>query len=217
MTKKQRKVRAKVVSAYLNKIFPSPACELNFSNNFELLIAVMLSARCTDRRVNKITQQLFSKYNSPQAFATADQKELERLIYSCGFYAQKAQSIISASKDIVEKFSGNVPSTLEELTSLRGVGRKTANVVMSVGFSLPAIAVDTHVFRVSKRLGLTDAENVLVCEKDLMKLFRREDWAKLHYQMVLYGRYYCKARGSDNWKEDFLAFEKQFLKDNKTE
>jgi len=217
MTKKQRKIRAVVVKAYLDKLFPFPVCELNFSNNFELLIAVILSAQCTDKRVNKITPVLFQKYSTPQAFAQMEQKELEKLIFSCGFYTNKAKSIISASKDIVNKFNGNVPSTFEELITLRGVGRKTANVILSVAFKVPAIAVDTHVFRVSKKLGLTEAENVLTCENDLMNLFEKKDWAKLHYQMVLYGRYHCKARGNDGWKTDFLQFESQFLKDNKME
>ena len=217
MTKKQREIRAKVVKAYLDEIFPSPACELNFSNNFELLIAVILSARCTDKRVNQITPKLFQVCSSPNDFAKVEQKELEKLIYSCGFYSQKAKAIISCSRDIVNRFGGEVPSNFEDLTSLAGVGRKTANVVMSVGFALPAIAVDTHVFRVSKRLELTSAKNVLSCEKDLMKLFDKKDWAKLHYQMVLYGRYYCKARGNENWKRDFLEFEKKFLANNKME
>lgn len=217
MTKKQRKIRALVVKAYLDKLFPSPVCELNFSNNFELLVAVILSAQCTDKRVNKITPNLFQKFSTPQDFAVMEQKELEKLIFSCGFYQNKAKSIISASKDIVAKFNGQVPNNYEELISLGGVGRKTANVILSVGFGFPAIAVDTHVFRVSKRLGLTSGKNVLTCENDLMDLFEKKDWAKLHYQMVLYGRYYCKARGNDDWKNDFLQFEKKYLLDNKME
>lgn len=217
MTKKQRNIRAKVVKAYLDKLFPYPVCELKFSNNFELLIAVILSAQCTDKRVNKITPILFKKYKTPNDFAVAEQKDIEKLIYSCGFYTVKSKAIISASNDIVNKFNGEVPNEFDKLTSLRGVGRKTANVVMSVAFSKPAIAVDTHVFRVSKRLELTNAKNVLECEKDLMELFDKKDWSKLHYQMVLYGRYYCKARGNDNWKKDFDDFEKKYLIQNNME
>jgi endonuclease-3 len=190
-------------------LFPNPKCELDFSNNFELLVAVILSAQCTDKRVNKVTPQLFAKFPTPHDFAVAKQEDVEKMIYSCGFYAQKAKSIISASKDIIQKFDGQVPSTFEQLTSLRGVGRKTANVVLSVAFNQPAIAVDTHVFRVAHRLGLSNANTPLGVEKDLMKLFKPSSWSKIHYQMVLFGRYYCKARGSNEWQKDFLEFEKQ--------
>lgn len=201
--------KAAIVEKYLDTLFPSPTCELDFKNNFELLVAVILSAQCTDKRVNKITPALFEKYPTPEAFATADQSDVEKMIFSCGFYSQKAKSIISASNDIVHVFGGVVPNTLEQLTSLCGVGRKTANVVLSVGYGLPAIAVDTHVYRVAHRLGLTTSKTVLACEKDLMKLFKPSSWAKIHYQMVLFGRYYCKARGSSQWEQDFLAFVSQ--------
>lgn len=211
------KLRAKIFESYLDKLITNPVCELNFKSEFELLISVILSAQCTDKRVNKITENLFKKYSSPQDFANLEQKELEKLIFSCGFYTQKAKSIISASKDIQEKFLGKVPNNFEELTSLRGVGRKTANVVLSVAFNKPALAVDRHVFRVAKRLLLTKANNVFDCEKDLMKLFDKSHWSKIHYQMVLFGRYYCKARDNETWKKDFFEFEKNYLKENKME
>lgn len=210
--KTNKKQRAKVVKAYLDKLYPTAWCELDFTTTFELLVAVILSAQCTDKRVNKITKSLFEKYNTPQAFIEIKQEELEKLIFSCGFYAQKAKSIKEASKDIVGKFNGQVPSTMEELTSLRGVGRKTANVVLSVAFNQPAIAVDTHVFRVAKRLGLSSGKNVLQVEKDLMSLFDKNDWSRLHSQMVLYGRYNCKASDKEGWKKEFYDFEEKYLK-----
>lgn len=212
---KKIKQRAKVVEAYLNSIYPSPACELYFTNEFELLVAVILSAQCTDKRVNKITPSLFKKYPNPQSFANLEQKELEKQIFSCGFYSAKAKSIIEASRDIIKNFGGKVPQTLEELTSLRGVGRKTANVILSVAFGKPAIAVDTHVFRMAKRFGLSSGKNVWQVEKDLMELFKEENWAKIHYQMVLFGRYNSPARGKSDWQEKFLQFEKDFLIKNK--
>jgi len=178
---------------YLNELFPEPYCELNFNSNFELLVSVILSAQCTDKRVNETTKVLYQKYNTPQQFANLDQKELENFIKPCGFYHNKAKNIISASKDIVEKFNGKVPSNVVELMSLAGVGKKTANVVYSVAFGGDAIAVDTHVLRVSNRLGLVNTKNPLRCEESLMKKFPKKLWTRLHYQMVLFGRYKCKA------------------------
>lgn len=209
---KQRKQRAKAVKAYLDNLYPQAWCELDFSSTFELLVAVILSAQCTDKRVNKITKELFKTHNIPEHFVEISQEELERKIYSCGFYSQKSKSIKQASKDILEKFDGNVPNNLEDLMSLRGVGRKTANVVLSVAFNVPAIAVDTHVFRVAKRLELSEGKNVLQVENDLMKLFDKKDWSRLHSQMVLYGRYNSKATDKDGWKKDFFEFEKEFKK-----
>lgn len=178
----------------LNEVIPNPKCELNFKNNFELLIAVMLSAQCTDKRVNQVTEQLFKKYNTPKDFANLGLEELEKEIYSCGFYHNKAKNIISMSKNLIENFNGEVPNNREQLESLSGVGRKTANVVLSVGFNQNTIAVDTHVLRVSKRLGLTKSSNPLVVEKDLMKGFNENDWGKLHHMLILFGRYYCKSQ-----------------------
>ncbi len=209
---KNRKQRAKVVKAYLDKLYPEAWCELDFTTNFELLVAVILSAQCTDKRVNQVTKELFKTHSTPKDFVEIAQEELEKKVYSCGFYSQKSKSIKEASKDILEKFGGNVPSTLEELISLRGVGRKTANVVLSVAYGVPAIAVDTHVFRVAKRLGLSDGKDVLQVEKDLMSLFDKKDWSRLHSQMVLYGRYNSKATDKDGWKEDFYNFEKEYQK-----
>ena len=181
------------ITNYLNELFPEPYCELKFNSTFELLIAVILSAQCTDKRVNETTKVLFQKYNTPQQFASVSQEELEKLIHSCGFYHNKAKSIISASKDIITKFKGEVPDTIEKLITLAGVGKKTANVVYSVGFGGDALAVDTHVLRVSNRLGLANTLNPLKCEQELTKKFPKNIWSKLHYQMVLFGRYKCKA------------------------
>lgn len=177
---------------YLNQLFPVAKCELKFNSTFELLIAVILSAQCTDKRVNLVTEKLFQEYNTPQDFANMSQKLLEEKIHSCGFYHNKAKNIISASKQIVEKFAGQVPSNYDDLLSLTGVGRKTANVVSSNAFGNNVIAVDTHVLRVSNRLGFTKSKNPNVCEKDLTKKFEK-DLDILHHKMVLFGRYYCKA------------------------
>lgn len=177
----------------LDKLFGTAACELNFSNNFELLVAVMLSAQCTDKRVNVVTKELFKTYNSPEKFANADIKALEKAIYSCGFYHNKAKNLIAMSKDLIEKFNGEVPGDFDALTSLAGVGRKTANVVLAVGFHRDAIAVDTHVFRVSNRIGIVKADNVLKCELALQKAVDKDKWSTFHHMLVLFGRYHCKA------------------------
>ena len=182
----------KIISE-LRKIIPNPVCELNFANNFELLIAVILSAQCTDKRVNMVTAELFKEYNTPLKLANANILDIEEIIKPCGFYKNKANHIVEASKQIVERFEGQVPSEMEELTSLSGVGRKTANVVRAVGFKIPAIAVDTHVFRVSNRLGLVKAKDVESCEKQLTKNIKKSDWIDAHHLILLFGRYYCKA------------------------
>ena len=177
---------------YLQELFPQAKCELNFSSTYELLVAVILSAQCTDKRVNIVTGELFKKYNSPQKMITLTQKELETKIHSCGFYHNKAKNILSASKDILEKYNGEVPQDYDKLLSLAGVGRKTANVVSSNAFGANVIAVDTHVLRVSNRLGFTKSQNPNICERDLTKRFKN-NLAFLHHSMVLFGRYYCKA------------------------
>lgn len=187
------RVDTNIVYDRLGQIFGEAKCELNFSNNFELLVAVMLSAQCTDKRVNTVTKELFEKYNTPEAFANLEQKKLEKEIYSCGFYHNKAKNIIAMSKDILVRFGGIVPSEFDDLISLAGVGRKTANVIMAVGFNKDAIAVDTHVFRVSNRLGIVKADNPYKCELALQKVVDKEKWSRFHHLLVLFGRYYCKA------------------------
>lgn len=170
-----------------------PKTELIYSTDFELLVAVILSAQCTDKRVNLVTKDLFKKYNTPIQFAGLKQEELEILIHPCGFYKNKAKNIIEASKVIVEKYNGCVPQDFDELVKLPGVGRKTASVMLIVAYNLPAMPVDTHVFRVSNRIGLAKTNNVLECENQLKKLYKKDDWGNLHHLLILFGRYYCKA------------------------
>lgn len=177
----------------LNKMFPDASCELNHKSKFELLVSVILSAQCTDKRVNQVTENLFKIANTPESFANMPQEELEGYIKSCGFYHNKAKNIISMSKDLIEKFDGEVPQDMDDLVSLAGVGNKTANVVTSVAFGGDAFAVDTHVLRISNRLGLVDTKNPDICMRELKGTFQRKDWSRLHYQMVLFGRYKCKA------------------------
>lgn len=174
--------------------FGQASCELNFKNNYELIVAVVLSARCTDKRVNVVTKDLFVKYPTSKDLANADEREVEKLIYSCGFYKNKTKSIMALSRDIEDKFNGVVPDTYEGLISLRGVGRKTANVVLSVGFLKQTIAVDTHVFRLANRLGLANAKNPLECELSLQKKVDKDKWSQFHHYLVLFGRYVCKSQ-----------------------
>lgn len=175
-------------------LYPNYGTELVYTNPYELLVAVILSAQCTDERVNKTTPALFKKYPTVISMDKARQKELEKQIFSCGFYKNKATSIISACKDIVEKFGTKVPDTMEELTSLKGVGRKTASVVLAQAFKKPAIAVDTHVKRVSTRLGLTIHEDPQKIEEDLKKIIPENQWIAISSILVLHGRRVCKAK-----------------------
>ncbi len=185
--------KSEVVEEYLDKIIPIAECELKFTNNFQLLVSVILSAQCTDKRVNQVTEVLFQKYKTPEDFVRLGQTKLEQEIKSCGFYHNKAKNIIKCSEQLIEKYNGNVPDNFEELTSLAGVGRKTANVVLSVAFDIPALAVDTHVFRVSSRIGLADAKTPFGVEEALKKQYPKSVWKNIHHQLVLFGRYYCKA------------------------
>ena len=190
------KKTAKEIVEKLSGIFTDKPA-LNFSTPYELLIAVILSAQCTDERVNKVTAKLFENYNTPEKMLSLSQDGLEKYIFSCGLYKSKAEHILSASKDILEKFNGEVPKTLDELRSLAGVGRKTANVVYSVAFKGDAIAVDTHVFRVSNRIGLVNEQNVLNTEKGLMKILDQKDWSRAHHYLIYLGRSFCKAKNPD--------------------
>lgn len=178
----------------LAKDFPDAKSELNFNSPFELLVSVILSAQCTDKRVNAVTPNLFAVANTPQQMAELPVEKIEEIIRPCGFYHNKAAFLKQASQDIVRRFGGEVPNNLEDLRTLAGVGRKTANVVYSVGFGGNAIAVDTHVFRVSNRLGLTTATNVLDTEKQLMQVIPEEKWGDSHHYILLHGRYVCKAQ-----------------------
>lgn len=180
--------------AELAKLYPDAKPALHYTTAYELLVAVILSAQCTDERVNKVTAELFKKYSTPQAMLMLTQTELEKYIFSCGFYRMKAEHILSASKDIIEKFDGEVPNTVEKLMSLAGVGKKTANVVYSVWFGGDAIAVDTHVFRVSNRLGLAKGKTPLEVEAGLNKSIPQEDWSKAHHWLIWHGRRVCHSQ-----------------------
>ena len=181
----------------LEKLYPDAKPALRYKTPYELLVAVILSAQCTDERVNKVTEVLFKEYNTPQSMLTLTQTELEKYIFSCGFYRNKAAHILSASADILEKFGGEVPSTLDELRTLAGVGRKTANVVYAVAFGGDAIAVDTHVFRVSNRLGIADGKTPEKVEDDLMKAIPQNMWSKAHHYLIWHGRKVCHSQKPD--------------------
>ncbi len=181
----------------LERIYPDAKPALMFRSAYELLVAVILSAQCTDERVNKVTQKLFEKHNTPETMLQLSQEELEKYIFSCGFYRNKAAHILSASKDILEKFGGQVPDTLEDLQKLAGVGRKTANVVYSVAFGGAAIAVDTHVFRVANRTGLATGNTPEKVEEGLMKTIPKENWAIAHHWLIWHGRKVCHSQKPD--------------------
>ena len=169
-------------------------CELNFKDRYQLLVSVILSAQCTDKRVNIVTKDLFKKYPTAETMAKANLEELEQEIKPCGFYHNKAKNILSACQKIVSDFDGEVPEDYDKLLSLPGVGRKTANVITSAGFGGDAIAVDTHVFRVSRRLGLASGNTPEKVEQELMKALDKNVWSESHFLMVLFGRYVCKAQ-----------------------
>jgi endonuclease-3 len=178
----------------LEKTYPDARTALNYRSPFELLVAVILSAQCTDKRVNAVPAELFKKYNTPQAFASVPQKELEALIKPCGFYHNKAKHIINSSLTIMEKYGGQVPQNFEELITLDGVGRKTANIILSVAFNKNAIAVDTHVFRTANRIGLSHADNVFDTEMQLMQNIPENLWSRAHHLLIFHGRNICRPK-----------------------
>lgn len=178
----------------LIKEYPDAKTELIYADTFQLLISVILSAQCTDAQVNKTTPALFAKYPDAAALAKGKPKDVEKLIHSCGFYRMKTKSILSASQDLVTRFNGKVPGTLDELVTLRGVGRKTASVVLNQAFDVPAIAVDTHVKRVSHRLGWTQHTNPEKVEQDLKALLPQNLWSLVNTTLILHGRRICKAK-----------------------
>jgi endonuclease-3 len=194
---KQQKTRAVQLLHELYQNYPNPHCELNHSNAFELLIATILSAQCTDVRVNMVTENLFKQYPNPQAFADAEIQELEEAVRPTGFYRNKAKSIQETSRMILENFGGEVPRTMDELLTLRGAARKTANVVLGNAFGINVgVVVDTHVGRLSKRFGLTKHTDPVKIERDLMALFPQEEWTNVSHLMIHHGRGPCKARFS---------------------
>jgi endonuclease III len=179
----------------MDEMFPDAHCELIHSNPFELVIAVALSAQCTDVLVNKVTKELFKKYKTPEDYLRVPVEELQNDIRSIGLYRNKAKNIQSLCRLLLDEYDGEVPRDRDELTKLPGVGRKTANVVVSVAFNIPAIAVDTHVERVSKRLGICRwKDSVLEVEKTLMKKVPEDEWSVTHHRLIFFGRYHCKAQ-----------------------
>lgn len=194
MKKKLTKKEIDMVIEILLETFPDAKAELIHENPFELLIATILSAQCTDVRVNKITKKLFEDFDTPEDYIKLSQEELGERIRTCGMYNIKSKNILETCNILVEKYNGEVPGTMEELIELPGVGRKTANVVLSNAFDVQAIAVDTHVFRVSNRVGLANAKNVLDTENQLMKNIDKDMWTKAHHLLIFHGRRICKAR-----------------------
>ena len=187
------KVRKGEILRVLADTYPDARPELNFSNPYETLVAVMLSAQCTDKQVNKVTPAVFRDFPDVAAMAATDADTLYPYVKSCGFKT-KSQNIVAACRMIMEQYGGEVPADMEKLTSLPGVGRKTANVVLATAFGQPAIAVDTHVFRVSNRLGLAEADNVLDTEMQLRRAIPKKDWSAAHHWLIFHGRRVCSAR-----------------------
>lgn len=188
-TKKRKEIIALLKSEYWDA-----KAELDFTTPYELLVATILSAQATDVQVNKVTKDLFQAAGTPEKMVSMSIDEMEKSIKSIGLYKNKAKNLLAMSRILIEKYDSMVPDSIEELIELPGVGRKTANVVVSNAFNIPAIAVDTHVFRVSNRLGLADANNVAETEKQLMQVIDKEDWSKLHHCLIFHGRRVCKAR-----------------------
>lgn len=181
----------------LSRLYPDASPALHYKTPYELLVAVILSAQCTDERVNKVTAELFKKHNTPQTMLELTQEELEKYIFSCGFYRNKAAHILSASRDIMEKYNGEVPSEHAQLKTLAGVGQKTANVVYAVAFGGDAIAVDTHVFRVSNRLGIAKGKTPEKVETGLKNCIPQELWSKAHHYLIYHGRRVCHSQRPD--------------------
>jgi len=190
---KPKELASKTVAA-LAKLYPRARCSLDYANPLQLLIATILSAQCTDARVNMVTPALFARYRDAKAFAEADPAELEQMIQSTGFYRNKAKAIQGACRALVERHGGKVPGTMEELHALPGVGRKTANVVLGNAFGVPGMVVDTHVHRLSRRLGLTRQNTPEKIERDLMEIVPPEEWVALGHRMIEHGRRVCTAR-----------------------
>ena len=192
MNKKQR---VEFITQTLDSLYPKTPVPLNHKNNFQLLIAVLLSAQCTDERVNKITPELFKKANNAFSMAKLNTDLIYNIIRPCGLAPKKSKAISELSKILVKNFEGKVPENIDELEKLPGVGHKTASVVISQGFGHPAFPVDTHIHRLAQRWGLTNGRSVFQTEKDLKRLFPKSNWNKLHLQIIFYGREYCTARG----------------------
>ena len=190
-----KKEKVKFIIDELNRLYPKTPIPLDHKNNFELLIAVLLSAQCTDERVNQVTPKLFNVANTPLRMSKVSRENIYSIIKPCGLGPQKSKAISELSNILIDQFNGLVPNSFDELEKLPGVGHKTASVVMSQGFGFPAFPVDTHIHRLAQRWGLTNGRSVNQTEKDLKRLFPKENWNKLHLQIIFYGREYCTARG----------------------
>ncbi|MGP1567917.1 MAG: endonuclease III [Peptoanaerobacter stomatis] len=184
----------KAIIEILKEMYPDATCELNHNTPYELLVATILSAQSTDKRVNIVTKDLFKVADTPEKMVNLGEEKLKEYIRTIGFFNTKSKNLISMSRDLIQKYNSKVPKTMEELTSLAGVGRKTANVVMSNCFKVPAIAVDTHVFRLAHRLGFSKEEDVYKVELDLQKKIAKKDWTLAHHMLIFHGRYTCKAK-----------------------
>jgi endonuclease III len=193
----RKKDKAKAIAQILEDLYPDTPIPLDHSDSYTLLIAVLLSAQCTDVRVNQVTPFLFEKADNPYKMIQLDVSEIKAIIRPCGLSPRKSQAIFDLSHIIIDKHKGEVPQSFEDLEALPGVGHKTASVVMSQAFGVPAFPVDTHIFRLATRWGLSDGKNVVKTEKDLKALFPKNTWNKLHLQIIFFGREYCPARGHD--------------------
>ena len=199
MTKSER---AQIVLKILNKTYPKTPIPLNHKDNFTLLVAVLLSAQCTDERVNQVTPKLFKIASNPQKMSELSQNQIYKIIKPCGLGPKKSKAIKELSSILLKKFNGEVPNNFNDLEALPGVGHKTASVVMSQGFGVPAFAVDTHIHRLAQRWGLTNGKNVKKTEADLKKLFDKSSWNKLHLQIIFWGREFCQAKACHGLKCD---------------
>ena len=192
-----KKERAEYVSKRLDELYPDPPIPLDHTNSFTLLVAVVLSAQCTDKKVNEVTPALFARASGPQSMSKLPVSKVQSLIQTLGLAPQKAKALVGLSKQIMSQHAGDVPGTFEELEALPGVGHKTASVVMAQAFGHPAFPVDPHIHRLAQRWGLSKGENVVQTEKDLKRLFPENCWNRLHLQIIFYGREHCTARGCD--------------------
>lgn len=193
----EKKARVLKILARLKKVYPRIRCAIHFSNPWELLVATMLSAQCTDKRVNLVTPSIFKRYRTVREYAMADRKEFEDAIRSTGFYRNKARNILLAAREVLDRFGGKVPARMEDLVTLPGVGRKTANVVLGNAFGIPGLSVDTHMIRLNRRLGLTRHADPVKIELDLMRLVPKKDWTVYSSSIIRHGRVRCSARRPD--------------------
>ena len=213
LMKMKKSEKVVIIRDYLNELFKDPKCELNYNSDYELLIAIVLSAQTTDKRVNSVTSILFDRYNSLEELSKADIKDIEEILRPLGSFRKKAFYVKEIARILVTSYDSKVPIKRGQLEAMPGVGRKTVNVFLGEFYNIPLIAVDTHVERVSKRLGLAkDSDNVREVEEKLKRAFKREEWDKIHLQLVLFGRYHCKAvsPNCDNCKlKDICKYEKR--------